>query len=408
MKVIDGGISSSKGFKAAGVHCGVKKKRRDLALIFSEGPAACAIAYTQNKVKGAPLKVMMDLDPKQLQAFIINSGNANTLTGERGVVDAHSMVRMTADSLGIAEELVGVVSTGIIGRFLPMESIMDGIPQVVRDLDNGRKKDVDAAQAILTTDTVIKEACCEVALEDGTKVTIGGMAKGSGMISPAMKTLHATTLSFITTDALLSPEFDGKWQDVMDSSFNQIDVDGDQSTNDMSVLMANGKAGGMCADDSDAFWEGVRYVAKMLAKQIALDGEGATKLISVKVRGAKSTQDARKAARAIVSSNLVKTAIFGSDPNYGRILCAVGYSGAEMVPEKINLAMGANGTMIPIYEQGEPLIQTCGIGEGPLKELLKKKEIVITVDIGLGNSSAEAWGCDLSYEYVKINAEYTT
>ncbi|NYT12295.1 MAG: bifunctional ornithine acetyltransferase/N-acetylglutamate synthase [Methanomassiliicoccales archaeon] len=408
MKVIDGGITSPKGFKAAGIACGIKKHKRDLALIYSETEATCAIAYTQNKVKGAPLKVMIELDPKKLQAFIINSGNANTLTGDRGAKDARDMVSQTAASLGLERDLVGVVSTGIIGRFLPTDKIISGIKEITNELDSGRKKDVEAAQAILTTDTVIKEAACEVTLEDGTKVTIGGMAKGSGMISPAMKALHATTLSFITTDACLSPGFDGKWQDVMDSSFNQIDVDGDQSTNDMSVILANGCAGGMKADESEAFWEGVRYVAKLLAKQVALDGEGATKLISVVVRGARSTEDARKAAKAIVSSNLVKTAIFGSDPNYGRILCALGYSGAEMVPERVNLAMGANGTMIPIYEQGEPLIQTCGTGEEPLKELLKKKEIHIVVDIGLGNSLAEAWGCDLSYEYVKINAEYTT
>jgi len=408
MKVIDGGISSPRGFKAAGIHCGIKRRKRDLALLFSVNPATCAMVYTQNKVKGAPLKVMMDRDPKRLQAFIINSGNANTLTGERGINDAKEMVGGVASSLGIGDDLVGVVSTGIIGRFLPMENVMVGISHIVGKLDSGRRNDVEAAQAIMTTDTVIKEAACEITLEDGTRVIIGGMAKGSGMISPSMRSLHATTLSFITTDASLSPGFDGKWQDIMDSSFNQVDVDGDQSTNDMSVLLANGMAGGMSADDSDAFWDGVKHVAKMLAKQIAMDGEGATKLISVLVRGARSTNDARKAAKAIVSSNLVKTAIFGSDPNYGRILCAVGYSGAEMVPEKMNLFMGADGTMIPIYEQGEPLIQTCGTGEAPLKELLKKQEIHITVDIGLGDSFAEAWGCDLSYEYVKINAEYTT
>jgi glutamate N-acetyltransferase/amino-acid N-acetyltransferase len=408
MKVIDGGIASARGYRASGIHCGIKKRNRDLALFVSKVPATCALAYTQNKVKGAPLKLMMDLNPQKLQAFIINSGNANTLTGERGIQDVRRMASITASELDIEESMVGVASTGIIGRFMQMDSISTGIPEAVAELGDGRRSAVDAARAILTTDTVIKEAACEVTLEDGTKVTVGGMAKGSGMISPAMRTLHATTLSFITTDGKLSPCFDGQWQEVMDSSFNQIDVDGDQSTNDMSVLMANGEAGGMLADDSEAFWEGVRYVAKMLAKQVALDGEGATKLISVKVRGARNTDDARKAARAIVSSNLVKTAIFGSDPNYGRILCAVGYSGADMVPEKINLAMGANGTVIPIYEQGEPLIQTCGTGEGPLREILKSNEITITVDIGLGNSSAEAWGCDLSYEYVKINAEYTT
>jgi len=408
MRLIDGGITTPRGFKAAGVHCGVKKKNKDMAIIYSDSLASTAIAYTQNKVKGAPLKVMIKRNPSHLQTFVISSGNANTLTGERGIRDAERMISIAARELGVSEELVGVVSTGIIGVFLPMENIEAGIKKAGKSLGKGREKDMEAATAILTTDTTIKEAACRLTLEDGTVVTVGGMAKGSGMISPAMRVMHATTLSFITTDARLTPSFGGQWQEVMDYSFNQISVDGDQSTNDMSVLMANGAAGGGPANHDPAFWMAVKFVARQLAKKVAMDGEGATKLISVTVRGAKSVEDARAAAKAIVSSNLVKAAIFGADPNYGRVLAAVGYSGAEIDPEKVNLSMGANGTSIVIYEQGEPMIQTCGTGELPLRELLKKGEISIVVDLGMGGSSAEAWGCDLSYDYVRINAEYTT
>jgi len=408
MEVIDGGITSPLGFMAAGVHCGIKKRRKDLAMIYSEKPAVVSIAYTQNRVKGAPLLVMMDRDPEELQAFVINSGNANTLTGERGIRDAEQMISLAASRLELDEGLVGVASTGIIGRFMPMEKVERGIVQACNGLGRGRKNDIEAANAILTTDTVIKEAACKVRLQDGTPVTVAGMAKGSGMISPAMKVMHATTLSFISTDAKLNPGFGDQWQEILDSSLNQVDVDGDQSTNDMSVIMANGVAGGSPANDDPLFWNAVRYVTQKLAKKIAMDGEGATKLISVTVKGARTLEDARLAARAVVSSNLVKAAIFGCDPNYGRILAAIGYSGADIDPYRVRLSMGANGKSIVIYEKGEPLIQTCGPGEAVLRELLKNKEISIVLDLGLGIHSSKAWGCDLSYEYVRINAEYTT
>ncbi|MFP4545253.1 MAG: bifunctional ornithine acetyltransferase/N-acetylglutamate synthase [Methanomassiliicoccales archaeon] len=408
MDLIEGGITAPKGFLAAGVHCGMKRYRKDLALIYSESPASTSIAYTQNKVKGAPLKVMMDRDPRYLKAFVINSGNANTLTGKRGVEDALDMINQTSSALQVEEGMVGVVSTGLIGRFLPMDKIGWGIEEAARQLGRGRKYDSDAGEAIMTTDTAVKEAACRATLQDGTRITVGGMAKGSGMISPAMRTLHATTLSFMTTDASLSAGFDGRWQEVMDASFNMINVDGDQSTNDMSVLMANGMAGGEHADEDPVFWEAVRTVAKSLAKQVASDGEGATKLIEVTVKGALSENDARLAARAVVNSNLVKSAIFGADPNYGRILAAVGASGAEMDPGLVDLSMGGNGSTVSIFQRGEPLLQAGDKEDHTLQDLMKGKVITITVDLGMGEHSAEAWGCDLSYDYVRINAEYTT
>ncbi|MCG7845185.1 MAG: bifunctional glutamate N-acetyltransferase/amino-acid acetyltransferase ArgJ, partial [Methanomassiliicoccales archaeon] len=329
MDVIEGGITSPKGFKAAGVHCGIKKEKLDLAVIYSEVPAKCAIAYTQNKVRAASIEVMMKKDPKAIQALVINSGNANAITGSQGVYDARQMVFLTAQALGIKDNLVGVASTGVISRFLPMEKISSGIGKAVLALAKGEEADDMAARAILTTDTVKKEAACKVTLKDGTTVTIAGITKGSGMISPAMKVLHATTLTFMVTDAQLSKNFNRRWQDIMDVSFNVISVDGDQSTNDISVLMSNGMAGGNPADEDPTFWEGVRYVAQQLAKKIVIDGEGATKLIEVMVQGAKNPVQARSAARAIITSSLVKTAIFGGDPNFGRILAALGNSDAE-------------------------------------------------------------------------------
>lgn len=408
MEVFEGGITSPKGFKAAGVHCGIKKEKLDLAIIYSEVPAKCAIAYTQNKVRAAPIEVMMKKDPKTLQAMVINSGNANAITGVQGIYDAKQMVFLTAQTLGIRDTLVGVASTGVISRFLPMEKISAGIPQAVRSLAKGPEADDLAARAILTTDTVKKEAACKVTLKDGTVVTIAGITKGSGMISPAMKVLHATTLTFMVTDAHLSKNFNRRWQDMMDVSFNVISVDGDQSTNDISVFMANGMAGGKPADDDPTFWEGVRYVAQQLAKKIVIDGEGATKLIEVLVHGAKNPVQARSAARAIIASSLVKTAIFGADPNFGRILAALGNSDAEFNLEKVKLVLRSNGDSVTLFEDGAPTLLPGSEVETAARRVLSHKKIVIDLDLNNGYSSGEAWGCDLSYDYVKINAMYTT
>ncbi len=408
MEVFDGGITSPKGFKAAGVHCGIKKEKLDLAVIYSEVPAKCAIAYTQNKVRAAPIEVMMKKDPKTLQALVINSGNANAITGVQGIYDSKQMVFLTAQTLGIRDTLVGVASTGVISRFLPMEKISAGIPKAVQALGKGPEADDTAARAIMTTDTVKKEAACKVTLKDGTVVTIAGITKGSGMISPAMKVLHATTLTFMVTDAHLTKNFNRRWQDMMDVSFNVISVDGDQSTNDISVFLANGMAGGKAADDDPAFWEGVRYVAQQLAKKIVIDGEGATKLIEVMVHGAKNPVQARSAARAIIASSLVKTAIFGADPNFGRILAALGNSDAEFNLEKVKLVLRSNGDSVTLFEDGAPMLIAGSEVEAAARRVLSHKKIVIDLDLNNGYSSGEAWGCDLSYDYVKINAMYTT
>ena len=287
MEIIEGGITSPKGFKAAGIHCGIKKEKLDLAVIYSERPARCAMAYTQNRVRAAPIEVMMKKDPSLLQAIVVNSGNANAITGPRGLFDANQMISGLAKELRIKEDLVGIASTGVISRFLPMDKVMSGIPLAVGELAQSKEADLAAARAIMTTDTVEKQASCRVTLKDGTVATIAGITKGSGMISPSVKVLHATTLSFITTDAHLEKNVNRQWQEIMDQSFNVIDVDGDQSTNDISMLMANGLAGGAPADNDPAFWDGVRYVAQQLAKKIVIDGEGATKFIEVMVSGAK-------------------------------------------------------------------------------------------------------------------------
>ena len=408
MDVFEGGVTSPKGFKAAGVHCGIKKEKLDLAVIYSEAPARCAIAYTQNKVRAAPIEVMMAKNPKTLQALVINSGNANAITGAQGMYDAQQMVSLTAQALGIKDTLVGVASTGVISRYLPMDKIATGIPNAVMALGKGPDADDNAARAIMTTDTVKKEVACKVTLKDGTVVTIAGITKGSGMISPAMKVLHATTLSFVVTDARLNKALNRHWQDMMDTSFNVISVDGDQSTNDISIFMANGMAGGAYADDEPEFWEGVRYVIQQLAKKVVIDGEGATKLIEVLVHGAKNPVQARSAARAIIASSLVKTAIFGADPNFGRILAALGNSDAEFSLDKVKLVLRNNGDSVTLFENGSPTLTAGSQVEADARKVLSRKKIIIDLDLAEGCSMGEAWGCDLSYDYVKINAMYTT
>ena len=408
METIEGGITSPKGFKAAGIHCGIKKEKLDLAVIYSERPARCAMAYTQNRVRAAPIEVMMKKDPSLLQAIIVNSGNANAITGPRGLFDANQMLSGLANELKIKEDLVGIASTGVISRFLPMDKVMSGIPLAVKQLNRGREADLAAARAIMTTDTVEKEAGCKVKLKDGTEVTIAGITKGSGMISPNVKVLHATTLSFITTDAILEKNVNRQWQEIMDQSFNVISVDGDQSTNDISILMANGCAGGAPADNDPAFWDGVRHIAQMLAKKVVIDGEGATKLIEVRVTGAKDPREARLAAKGIISSNLVKTAVFGADPNFGRILSALGNSGADFKLDEVVLKLSDDVTTVTLFEHGSPTMTPGTQSEVDVRKVLSGKKVIVELNLAVGFSSGEAWGCDLTYDYVKINAMYTT
>ncbi|OPY27368.1 MAG: Glutamate N-acetyltransferase [Methanomassiliicoccales archaeon PtaU1.Bin030] len=408
MKIIDGGVTTPKGFKAEGIHCGIKRERLDLAMLYSEMPAIAACAYTQNKMRAAPIELMIQRHTDKIQAFVVNSGNANAITGPQGMKDAMAMVDSAAKALGIHPQLVGVASTGVIGRYLPMDKLEQGIKDIAGKLGSGREYDHRANMAILTTDKTIKEAACQVTLKDGTVVTIAGMAKGSGMISPSMRTKHATTLSFITTDAVLTKPPEWKWQECINKSFNMINVDGDQSTNDISVLMANGAAGGKPVDDNHDFWEAVLYVSQSLAKQVVLDGEGATKLIELKVTGAKSDKEARTTGRWIISSSLVKTAIFGADPNFGRVLAAMGNSGSEFNIDKVRLTIGSNGEEVILFEGGVPQVKPCSEEEVKARKLLSEHNISMHLDLGVGNGAAEAWGCDLTYEYVKINAEYTT
>jgi glutamate N-acetyltransferase/amino-acid N-acetyltransferase len=408
MEIIEGGITSPIGFKAAGIHCGIKKEKLDLAVIYSEKPARCALAYTQNRVRAAPIEVMMKKDPSMLQALIVNSGNANAITGPRGLFDANQMISGLATELKIKEDLVGIASTGVISRFLPMDKVMSGIPLAVKQLGQGKDSDLAVARAIMTTDTVEKQAACKVVLKDGTTVTIAGITKGSGMISPNVKVLHATTLSFIMTDAKLDKNFNRQWQEMMDQSFNVISVDGDQSTNDISIMMANGCAGGAAADNDALFWDGVRYVAQMLAKKVVIDGEGATKLIEVRVTGAKDPREARLAAKGIISSNLVKTAVFGADPNFGRILSALGNSGADFKLDEVLLKLSDDVTTVTLFEHGSPTMIPGTQSEVDVRKVLSGKKVIVELNLAVGFSSGEAWGCDLTYDYVKINAMYTT
>ena len=408
MEIIDGGVSTPKGFSTYGIHCGIKKKRLDLAMIYSDRPAWAVGAYTQNKMRAPPVDLMVKRASPKLQAIIMNSGNANAITGEQGMRDAETMIEVTANALSIDNSLVGVASTGVISHYMPMDKIVPGIKQIAGMLGTGREQDHLAAQAILTTDKTIKEAACRITLKDGTIITIAGMAKGSGMISPSMKALHATTLSFITTDAVLTKVPHYKWQECINKSFNVINVDGDQSTNDTSIMLANGAAGGKPVDDNPEFWQGVLYVLKSLAKQVVTDGEGATKLIELKVSGAKSDKEARTAGRWIISSSLVKTAVFGADPNFGRILAALGNSGSEFNLSKLKLTISDGSNSVVLFEEGMAKLIPGGELEAKAREILTNNRIDVFLELGVGNGYAEAWGCDLTYDYVKINAEYTT
>lgn len=397
MKEITGTISSPKGFKSGAVHSGIKRKRKDLGIVFSEVPASIAGVYTTNLVKAAPVTVNKEkiAASRKMQAVVVNSGNANACTGEKGKQNAYEMAVLAAEKLAIPAELVGVGSTGVIGKQLEMDKISQGIKDIVLQDD-----DTEFAEAILTTDTFVKTVTVEEEIA-GVKFLISGVAKGSGMIHPNM----ATMLSYITTDAAISSaDLQAILSDLTETTFNQITVDGDTSTNDTVLVFANGQAGTpeiiAGTPEYAVFKEALNYVMTTLAKKIAHDGEGATKLIEVTVTGALNEKDARMAAKAIVGSSLVKTAIFGKDPNWGRILCALGYSGAQIDPEDVSLYLVGQPIMIDGVVQEYDLVQ--------MERGLDQDEIAIDVVLKLGTATGKAWGCDLTYEYVKINALYTT
>jgi len=399
-QVVKGGITYPKGIKAAGVKCGIRFNKKDLALIYSEKVADAWGTFTTNKFKAAPLVVTeknLSLSGGKLQAVLINSGIANACTGEKGLKDAWEMADYVSRGLKIKKEHVAVTSTGKIGEFLPLDKIKAGVVKVIACLDY--TGGTEAAEAILTTDTKKKEIAVCFKLGE-REVRIGGMAKGSGMIHPNM----ATMLGFITSDISIKGELlQEALKKVVEKTFNMISVDGDTSTNDMVLLMANGLAGNKLIDKKDVdyykFLSVLQHVAEYLAKCIAKDGEGATKMIEVEVQNAVSFGEARKVAKAVINSPLVKTAIFGKDPNWGRILAAVGYSGAEIEPDKVDLYLKEK-----IVEDGQPL----EFSRHEIHKYLESSdEIKIIIDLKMGEVNATAWGCDLTYDYVKINTKYS-
>jgi glutamate N-acetyltransferase/amino-acid N-acetyltransferase len=395
---VEGGITAPIGFSAAGIYCGIRKVKKDLALVVSDVPAAVSAVFTQSKTVAAPVIVSKQqiVASPYCSAFIVNSGVANACTGERGLKDARDMSNATAKALGIPPEQVIVSSTGVIGQFLPMDKIMSGIAQIVGELttDGGH----DAAEAIMTTDTYAKEVALKVQLSTG-EITIGGMAKGSGMIAPNM----ATMLSFITTDAAISqPLLDKSFKAAINKSFNRISVDGDTSTNDMATILANGRANNVSIEtenpDYVIFSNALEQSLIKLAKMIVTDGEGATKIVEIVVKGAHSDEDALQAAKTIATSSLVKTAIHGADANWGRILAAVGRSGIEFNPDKTEIYFDD----LPVLRANYNIV----LDEEKALAILKKDALQITVDLGEGSGWANFWTCDLSKEYVHINASY--
>ena len=407
VEIIDGGITTPQGFKAAGVHSGVKYRSLDMGMVYSEVPATAYCAFTSNNVKAAPVQVMMGENSPTLSAVVINSGNANALTGHRGIEDVYTMKQVVAAELELDPKQVGVMSTGLIGRFLDMHKIRYGISRAAKTLDVGREADGLICQAIMTTDTIKKECAVRVRLSDGTLVYVAGISKGSGMIEPHMKVLHGTTLTIITTDATLGPDFADTWQSILDDTVNMVSVDGDQSTNDTCILLANGMSNSKPADRDPEFAAALRTIMTHIARCIATDGEGASKLIEVDVNGAASKEDARKAVKAIINSPLVKTAIFGADPNYGRIMMAIGKSGCAFDINEVRLTIKGGDMEVPILDSGSPVFQDERAVE-VVRMAMDNKEVTIVVDLGVGEESSTGWGCDLTYDYVRINAEYAS
>ena len=404
MKLIEGGVCAAKGFSASGVHCGIRKNRtkKDLSLIYSEKRAAAAAVYTTNLVKGAPLLVTAEhLADGFAQAVICNSGNANTCNAN-GVEIAEQMGELLGSALKLDPADVVVASTGVIGQPLDIAPIRDGIPALVAGLSRGGS--ADAAEGIMTTDTVKKEVAVEFEIA-GKTCRMGGIAKGSGMIHPNL----ATMLVFLTTDAGISPEMLQKaLRTDVASSFNMVSVDGDTSTNDMVTVLANGMAGNTPiteeGEDFAAFMQALNTVTVHLCRSIAGDGEGATKLLECRVKGAKDDATAKTVAKSVICSSLLKAAMFGADANWGRVLCAIGYSGAEVDVSRVSVAFSSAKGSISVCENGAGV----PFSEEAAKEILLEKEIEILVGLGEGAACATAFGCDLTYDYVKINGDYRT
>ena len=404
MKIINGGVCAAQGFVAGGMHCGIRKnhKKKDLAMIFSEVKANAAAVYTTNLVKGAPLTVTKNhIADGKAQAVICNSGNANTCNAN-GIEIAEKMSELAAGVLGISASDVVVASTGVIGQPLNIEPIENAVSELAKSMSKNGSD--DAEEAIMTTDTVAKQVAVEFEI-GGKTCHIGGIAKGSGMIHPNM----ATMLVFITTDAAVSSEMLQKAlsSDIKDT-FNMVSVDGDTSTNDMVTILANGMAGNEeikeDSEDFKIFMKALNTVTVHLCRMIAGDGEGATKLLECKVSGAKDDKNAKLIAKSVICSSLLKSAMFGADANWGRVLCAIGYSGADVDVTKIGVSFISKAGEITVCENGAGI----PFSEETAKEILLENEIEIIITAGDGDASATAWGCDLTYEYVKINGDYRT
>ena len=405
MQRVEGGVTAARGFYAAATAAGIKKEnRKDMAMLYSEVPCAAAGTFTTNLVKAAPVK----WDQKQVyekpcaQAVICNSGIANACTGEEGMACCAMTAEVAAGALNIPEDRVLVASTGVIGQQLPMTAIAEGIRRMAPLLSDTLESGTMAAQAIMTTDTVKKEVAVTFEL-DGKKVTVGGMCKGSGMIHPNM----CTMLGFVTTDVKISKELlqEALSQSIQDT-FNMVSVDGDTSTNDTVLLLANGMAGNEEITEKNEsyglFCQALNEVNTFLAKAIAADGEGATALFEVKVIHAKDKEQAVTLSKSVITSSLTKAAIFGHDANWGRILCAMGYSGAQFDPEKVDLYFESAAGKLKIIEDGVAV----DYSEEEATRILSEKEVTALIDMKMGDAEAMAWGCDLTYDYVKINADY--
>ena len=405
MKEIEGGVTAAKGFQAAAAAAGIKYQgRTDMAMIYSQTPCVAAGTFTTNVVKAAPVKWDQEIvyHHPHAQAVVCNSGIANACTGEKGYGYCKETAQAVSQALGISEDSVLVASTGVIGMQIPIDRITAGVKALVPGLDGSIAAGTEAAKAIMTTDTVKKEVAVQVQI-GGQTVTVGGMCKGSGMIHPNM----CTMLSFITTDACISKEMLQKAlsEDIKDT-YNMVSVDGDTSTNDTVLLLANGQAGNPKiteeGEDFKAFCQALNYVNTTLAKKIAGDGEGATALFEVKIIGAESKQQAVTLAKSVITSSLTKAAIYGHDANWGRILCAMGYSGAQFDPEKVDLYFESSAGKLKIIENGV----STGYNEEEATKILSQSEVTAIADVKMGCVSATAWGCDLTHEYVNINADY--
>ena len=405
MNIISGGVNAAKGFLAASTCAGIKKENhKDMALVYSEKPCVAAGTFTTNKVQAAPVKwdKKVIAESPFIQAIVINTGIANACTSDEGLENCEVSAAAVAEMFDIAPENVCVCSTGVIGPQLPMDKITAGIKVLPGNLKETADVGTDAALAIMTTDTVPKEVAVTTDI-NGVTVTVGGMCKGAGMIHPNM----ATMLCFITTDAMIKKEILQKaFSEIIDDSFNMISVDGDTSTNDTAIVLANGMAENEIIDSEgesyEAFKEALRYVATELAKKIAGDGEGCTCLFEAKVKNAKTKKDAKILAKSVITSSLTKAAIFGHDANWGRVLCALGYSGANFNPDKVDLSFVSEAGDIDIMKGGRALEYS----EEKATEILSCNPVQALINVNDGDAEAVAWGCDLTIDYVKINADY--